>query len=124
MTWRARPDGRSARLRDRCRRPRVGWRCLISVWVFVSGLSGLGQVDPFHRNLLQLGYDQPAGRQGPHGIYAYYYYNDPVFFGTNRALRLAIAPAYLDGEVGFREVLFPYTDVGVGFYGGAYGDNY
>jgi hypothetical protein len=85
---------------------------------------GFGQIDPYHRNLLQLGYDQPINSQGPQAIYAYYYYNNPEIAGTNTALRLAIAPAYLDGELGFRQLLSPTTDVGIGLYGGAYGDNF
>jgi len=39
-------------------------------------------------------------------------------------LRLAIAPIYIDGELGLGQLLSPYTDVGVGLYGGAFGDNY
>lgn len=97
---------------------------LAGITLFSSIQSGFGQVDPYRRNLLQLGYDQPIGGQGPQGVYAYYYYNNPEIRGTNTALRLAIAPAYLDGEVGFRQLLSPYTDVGIGFYGGAYGDNF
>ncbi len=82
------------------------------------------QVDPEHRNLLELGYDQPIKSQGPQGVYAYYYYNNPDIHGTNVDLRLAIAPLYLDGELGFKQLLSPYTDVGVGFSGGLYGENY
>ena len=44
-----------------------------------------GQIDPYHRNLLQLGYDQPLVGHGPQGIYAYYYYNNPEIRGTNTA---------------------------------------
>src|SRR5262245_14618627 len=82
------------------------------------------QIDPQHRNLVQIGYDQSLKGSGPQGIYAFYYYNDPEIAGTNTALRLAIAPAYLDGEVGFRKLISPTTDLGLGFYGGSFGDNY
>jgi hypothetical protein len=71
-----------------------------------------------------LGYDQPLAGQGPQAAYAYYYYNNPDFFNTNTALRLAIAPAYVDGEVGFKHLLSPSTDVGLGFNGGLFGANY
>ncbi len=84
----------------------------------------LAQIDPIHRNLLQLGYDQPVEDQGPQAIYAYYYYNNPEIAGTNTALRLALAPLYVDGELGFRQLLSRSTDVGIGLYGGAFGDNY
>jgi hypothetical protein len=85
---------------------------------------GFGQIDPYHRNLLQLGYDQPVNSQGPQAVYAYYYFNNPEISGTNTALRLAIAPAYVDGELGFRQLFSPTTDVGIGLYGGAYGDSF
>ena len=82
------------------------------------------QIDPKHRNLLELGYDQPIVGQGPQAVYAYYYYNNPEFIRTNMALRLAVAPAYLYSELGFKQLLSPYTDIGIGLYGGAFGDNY
>lgn len=91
----------------------------------VSGSASLAlaQVDPHPRNLLQLGYDQSLTGQGPKSLYAYYYYNNPEFLRTNMALRLAVAPVYLYGELGLRQVL-PHTDVGFGFSGGAFGENY
>jgi len=82
------------------------------------------QLDPFRRNLIQLGYDQALEGQGPQAIYAYYYYNNPEVFGSNTVLRTAVAPLYLDGELGFKHLLSPSTDLGLGFYGGAYADNY
>jgi hypothetical protein len=81
-------------------------------------------VDPVRRSLLELGYDQPLRGQGPQAAYAYYYYNNPELLRTNVALRLAVAPAYLDSEIGFKGVLAPYTDLGVGVFGGAFSDNY
>ena len=66
------------------------------------------QIDPYPRSLLQLGYDQTLSGQGPQSLYAYYYYNNPEFLRTNMALRLAVAPVYLDGEIGFRQLLSPH----------------
>jgi hypothetical protein len=86
----------------------------------VAALPSLGQVDPKSRNQLQLGYDYPLTGRGPQALYAYYYLNVPQLTGSNTALRLAIAPAYLDGELGIR--LTPNTALGVGFAGGAFGD--
>ena len=83
----------------------------------------LAQVDPYPRSLLQLGLDQNLSGQGPQSLYAYYYYNNPEFLRTNMALRLAVAPVYLYGEIGFRQLL-PRTDVGIGIVGGALGENY
>ena len=91
---------------------------------FLAGSHGLAQVDPEHRNLLELGYDEPLAGQGPQGVYAYYYYNQPDVLSTNVDLRLAIAPVYLDGELGLKRWFSPNTDIGFGFSGGAFGDNY
>jgi len=82
------------------------------------------QIDPYRRNLVQLGYDQPLEGSGPQAVYAYYYYNDPDFIRTNVALRLAIAPVYFDGEIGFKQLISPSTHFGIGIYGGGFGDNF
>jgi hypothetical protein len=82
------------------------------------------QIDPVDRQLLELGYDQALAGHGPQAAYAYYYFNSPEFAGPDVALRAAVAPAYLDSELGFKHLLSPTTDVGVGISGGAYGDNY
>lgn len=97
---------------------------LILTAVLLAGFNCHAQIDPEHRNLLELGYDQPLQGQGPQGEYLYYYYNNPDLFNTNVDLRLAIAPAYVDGELGFKQLLSPTTDVGLGFNGGAFGANY
>ena len=84
----------------------------------------VAQIDPYPRSLLELGYDQSMSGKDPQSLYAYYYYNNPEFLRTNMALRLAVAPVYLDGEIGFRQLLSPHTDVGIGINGGGYGENY
>lgn len=89
-----------------------------------SALAVWAQMDPYPRNLLQLGYDYSLSGKGPQSLYAYYYYNNPSFFQTNIALRLAVAPVYLDGEIGFRGLLSPHTDVGLGLSGGGFAENY
>ena len=99
-------------------------KCVLTGTFLLYSLCARGQLDPEHRNLVQLGYDQPLVGQGPQAIYAYYYYNNPEFYKSNVVLRLAIAPAYADGELGFKQVLSPNTDLGIGFYGGLYGDDY
>jgi len=98
---------------------------LLVTMVLLWGRGGAeAQIDPENRNLIELGIDQPITGVGPEGIYAYYYYNQPHLVGTNIALRLAVAPLYLDSELGFKQLLSPTTDVGVGIAGGAFGDNY
>lgn len=101
-------------------------KCIL-VFSMVGGLAGRhcgAQIDPEYRELLELGYDQPLVGQGPPGGYAYLYYNNPGLIHTNIALRLALAPAYLDGEVGFKQLLSPTTDFGIGLNGGGYSDDY
>ncbi len=84
----------------------------------------LGQVDPEKRELVQLGFTQAVQGASPVGAYAFYYLNEPDFFATNMTLRLAVAPVYLDSEVGFVHLLGPNTDLGVGLAGGGFADNY
>ena len=96
----------------------------LSLICFLSSLNCEAQVDPEHRALLELGYDQPLEGQGPQGVYAYFYYNKPDLISTNVALRLAVAPVYFDGEIGFKHLISPNTDLGIGLNGGGYSDNY
>lgn len=82
------------------------------------------QIDPVERDLIQFGYNQPTEGIQPLSAYAYYYHNDPDFLRTNMALRLAVAPTYLDSELGFKHLLGPNTDLGIGVAGGGFADNY
>jgi hypothetical protein len=61
---------------------------------------------------------------GPLSGYAFYYANLPNFYRTNLTLRLAIAPVYMDSEVGFGHLLSENTDVGLGLSGGGFADTY
>jgi hypothetical protein len=81
------------------------------------------QLDPYPRSLLQLGVDQAVSAVGPQSLYAYYYSNHPFTGDSNRVLRLVVAPLFVDGELGFRSLLSPDTDVGIGFGGGGYSEN-
>lgn len=82
------------------------------------------QIDPEARQLLQIGYNQPLEGRGPIAGYAYYYRNEPGFWRTNLTLRLALAPTYLDSELGAKGLLGENTDVGLGIAGGGFADNY
>src|SRR5436189_2334563 len=64
-----------------------------------------GQIDPERRRLLQMGFNQPIEGRGPIAAYAFFYYNQPNFLYTNLTLRAAIAPVYLDTELGFSGLL-------------------
>jgi len=82
------------------------------------------QIDPTKRELVQLGYNYPLQGHGPLSAYAFYYANLPNFYRTNITLRLAVAPVYLDAEVGFVHLLGEQTDLGVGINGGGFADTY
>ncbi|MDB6029306.1 MAG: hypothetical protein JWM68_5529 [Verrucomicrobiales bacterium] len=83
-----------------------------------------GQIDPEKRQLLQFGYNQPLVGRSPVSGYAFYFRNDPGFMRTNITLRLALAPVYLDTELGFKGAISPRTDLAIGLSGGGFADSY
>lgn len=94
---------------------------LLGVWPFAAS----AQIDPTQRELIQLGYNQPLTGKGPLAAYGFYYLNQPNYFQrTNLTLRLALAPVYLDSELGISEALGPNTDLGIGIAGGGFADSY
>jgi hypothetical protein len=82
------------------------------------------QIDPVQRDLIQFGYNAAFEGHQPLAAYAFYYHNDPDFYRTNLTLRLAVAPVYVDSELGVRQAFGPNTDFGFGVAGGAYADDY
>jgi len=87
-------------------------------------LAAFAQIDPIKRDLVQLGYNQAVEGQSPVAGYAFYYHNQPDFLRTNLTLRLALAPVYLDSELGFVHGLGPQTDFAIGAAGGGFADSY
>jgi hypothetical protein len=97
----------------------------IVAWLAVSlPLLASAQIDPVKRDLIQFGYNQPLQGAEPLAAYAYYYRNDPNFCRTNLTLRLAVAPVYVDSELGFVHGLGPQTDFAIGVAGGGFADSY
>jgi hypothetical protein len=92
--------------------------------VLLTALNALGQVDPDKRELIEFGMNSAVVGASPLAAYGYYYLNEPNFLETNVTLRLALAPVYLDSELGFVGLLGPHTDLGVGLAGGGFADNY
>jgi hypothetical protein len=87
-------------------------------------LAAPGQIDPFPRELIQFGGNAALEGHAPLAAYAFYYRNQPDFLRTNLTLRLAVAPTYLDSELGISQALGEYTDLGFGLAGGGFADNY
>ena len=87
-------------------------------------LAAAAQIDPVKRDLIQIGYNQPLEGRAPVAGYAFYYHNQPDFLRTNLTLRLALAPVYLDSELGFNHALGPNTDFAIGAAGGGFADSY
>ena len=90
----------------------------------LSPFLALGQIDPVKRELLQFGYNGAFEGHAPLAAYAFYYLNQPDFLRTNLTLRLALAPTYLDSELGISHALGENTDLGIGLGGGGYADSY
>ena len=96
---------------------------LLWLWLCVP-LVASAQIDPAARDLLQFGYNQAFQGHVPIAGYAFYYHNQPDFLRTNLTLRLAVAPVYVDSELGFVNGLGPNTDFGIGLAGGGFADSY
>jgi hypothetical protein len=95
------------------------------LWLTLSApILASAQIDPVKRDLIQLGYNQPVEGHAPFAGYAFYYHNQPDFLRTNLTLRLALAPVYLDSELGFVHGLGPHTDFAIGLAGGGFADSY
>jgi hypothetical protein len=97
---------------------------LLVVLTVLTALTTEAQIDPEKRRLIQAGYNQPLQGRAPIAAYGFYYYNQPQFHATNLTLRLAVAPIYLDAELGFSRLLSPRTDLAVGVAGGGFADSY
>lgn len=93
-------------------------------WLWFLPVAALAQIDPVKRDLVQLGYDAALQGHAPLAGYAFYYRNDPGFLRTNLTLRLAVAPVYLDSELGVSRVFGERMDLGIGLAGGGFADSY
>lgn len=92
--------------------------------VMFIGLPAKAQIDPAPRQILHAGVDSSLRGQEPMGAYLFYYWNIPHVIGTNQYLRLAIAPVYVDSELGFKSLISENTDFAVGAFGGMYANSY
>lgn len=102
-------------------------RCLglVAVVSCLGAFNCFGQIDPTKRELIQFGYNAALEGHPPLSAYAFYYRNQPDFLReTNLTLRLAVAPTYLDSELGIRQIWGENTDLGIGLAGGGYADSY
>ena len=97
---------------------------IFSGLIYFLPLAAFAQIDPVKRELVQLGYNQPMEGRAPIAAYAYYYHNQPDFLRTNLTMRLALAPVFVDSELGFVRGLGPRTDFSVGVAGGGFADSY
>jgi hypothetical protein len=98
--------------------------CALLWLTLFAPISGLTQIDPVKRDLIQFGYNQSLEGHAPFAGYAFYYHNQPDFLRTNLTLRLALSPVFLDSELGFVGGLGPHTDFAIGLSGGGFWDSY
>ena len=96
---------------------------LLLAAIFLPAVAS-AQIDPVKRDLIQFGYNQPLEGRAPLAGYAFFYHNDPDFLRTNLTFRVALAPVYLDSELGFNHLLGPNTDFAIGVAGGGFADSY
>lgn len=94
-------------------------RGVLAAALALSALPAAAQMDPSKRLQLEGGFERGVGAPGPVAPYAYLYMNHPGVFGSSTTLRLALAPVYVDSELGLTEAM-PRTDVGLGISGGGY----
>jgi len=99
-------------------------RAIVGVVAILVCQEASAQIDPVKRSLLQFGYNGALEGHPPISAYAFFYNNRPDFPATNMTLRMAVAPTYIDSELGFRELLGPQTDFAVGLAGGGFADSY
>lgn len=78
------------------------------------------QIDDAKRLLLEGGYEDGLGNPGPSSPYVFLYLNRPGAAGPGSAWRLALAPVYVDTELGLPGVFGSRTDLGLGFSGGGF----
>ncbi|HEX5398173.1 MAG TPA: hypothetical protein VFY06_03900 [Verrucomicrobiae bacterium] len=97
---------------------------LLPALALLSPMLASAQIDPVKRDLIQLGYNQALQGHAPFAGYAFYYHNQPNFVRTNLTLRVALAPVYLDSELGVSHGLGPHTDFAIGLAGGGFADSY
>jgi hypothetical protein len=100
------------------------WSFLLVVTSCLWPLTARGQIDPERRELIEFGYNAALEGHAPLSAYAYYYRNQPDFLRTNLTLRLAVAPTYLDSELGIGHAIGEHTDLGIGVAGGGFADSY
>jgi hypothetical protein len=92
---------------------------------FLLPLVSSAQIDPVKRDLIQVGYNGVFEGRQPFSGYAFYYHNQPNFLQeSNLTMRLAVAPTYMDNELGIANALGPNTDLGIGIAGGGFADSY
>ena len=108
-----------------CRTSCQGFRILSFLLVgILVHLTCQAQIDPYRRQLLQFGYNQPVKGHWPMAGYLFFLLNQPDFPRPDWTLRLAVAPTYLDSELGFTHALGPHTDLALGLSGGGFADSY
>jgi hypothetical protein len=100
------------------------WPFVLLLFACFLSRQAIAQIDPVNRQLFQFGYNFALEGHPPPAAYAFYYLNKPDFPSTNLTLRLAVAPTYLDSELGIRHALGELTDLGIGVEGGGFEDSY
>lgn len=94
----------------------------LALWMILP--AARGQVDPINRRLLHVGINQPIEGRSPISVYAFYLHNQTNFLRSDWTLRAAVAPVWLDAQLGVRSVLGDNTDLGILVAGGGFARTY
>ncbi len=92
--------------------------------VLLTSPIAIAQIDPVPRRLLHAGYNQPLEGKSPLSLYAFYLHNQTNFLRPDWTLRAAVAPVWLESELGWLRLLGPQTDVGIIVAGGGFARTY
>jgi hypothetical protein len=100
-------------------------RATLVLLAAICGFPGAqAQIDPVPRRLLHAGYNQPLEGKSPLAVYGFYLHNQTNFYRPDWTLRAAIAPVWIDAELGWSGLLGENTDLGLIAAGGGFARTY
>jgi hypothetical protein len=97
---------------------------LVSTLSLLASLPIVAQIDPYPRRLIHVGYNQPLEGRSPLSLYAFYLHNQTNFYRPDWTLRAAVAPVWVDAELGWRQAFGSRTDLGLIAAGGGLARSY
>jgi hypothetical protein len=88
--------------------------------IVLAAAPAWAQIDDARRFQLESGIEQGLGQPGPVTPYFFLYLNRPNVNRSSETLRIALAPVYLDAELGIKDAFGSLSDAAIGLSGGGY----